>query len=87
MQAVKERQTRNDSGQIKKWRKRARDVITKRRKSHGRETRVGCILLYLAEFYIVLSESRCTLRLRCVDLVVSFDVAIAVCSYFTEFSC
>jgi hypothetical protein len=87
MQAVKERQTRNDPGQIKKLRKWARDVIAKRRKSHGRETLVGCILLYLAEFYIVLSEIRCALRLRCIDLVVSIEVAIEVCSRFTEFSC
>jgi hypothetical protein len=35
----------------------------------------------------VRSESRCALRLRYVDLVVSIEVAVAVCCCFTVFSC
>jgi hypothetical protein len=35
----------------------------------------------------VRSESRCALRLRYVDLVVSIDVAVEVCCCFTAFSC
>jgi hypothetical protein len=35
----------------------------------------------------VRSESRCALRLRYVDLVVSIEVAVEVCCYFTVFSC
>jgi hypothetical protein len=33
------------------------------------------------------SESRCALRLRHVDLVVSLEFAVAVCCYFNVFSC
>jgi hypothetical protein len=33
------------------------------------------------------SESRCALRLRCVDLVVRIEVAVEVCCCFTVFSC
>jgi hypothetical protein len=36
---------------------------------------------------IVRSESRCTLRLRYVNLVVSIEVAVEVCCCFTAFSC
>jgi hypothetical protein len=36
---------------------------------------------------IVRSESRCALRLRYVDLVVSIEVAVEVCCCFTVFSC
>jgi hypothetical protein len=35
----------------------------------------------------VRSESRCALRLRHVDLVVSIEVAVEVCCCFTVFSC
>jgi hypothetical protein len=35
----------------------------------------------------VLSESQCALSLRYVDLVVSIEVAAAVCCCFTVFSC
>jgi hypothetical protein len=35
----------------------------------------------------VLSESRCALRPRYVDLVVSIEVTVEVCSCFTVFSC
>jgi hypothetical protein len=35
----------------------------------------------------VRSESRCALRLRYVDLVVSVEVAVEVCCCFTVFSC
>jgi hypothetical protein len=35
----------------------------------------------------VLSESRCALRLRYVDLVVSIEVTVEVCCCFTVFSC
>jgi hypothetical protein len=35
----------------------------------------------------VRSESRCALRLRHVDIVVSFEVAVEVCCCFTVFSC
>jgi hypothetical protein len=35
----------------------------------------------------VRSESRCALRLQYVDLVVSTEVAVAVCCCFTVFSC
>jgi hypothetical protein len=35
----------------------------------------------------VRSESRCALRLRYVDLVVSIEVAVEVCCCFTVFSC
>jgi hypothetical protein len=35
----------------------------------------------------VRSESRCSLRLRYVDFVVSIEVAVAVCCCFTVFSC
>jgi hypothetical protein len=34
----------------------------------------------------MLSESRCALRLRHVDLVVSIEVAVEVCCCFTVFS-
>jgi hypothetical protein len=37
--------------------------------------------------YTVRSESRCALRLRYVDLVVSVEVAFEVCRCFTVFSC
>jgi hypothetical protein len=37
--------------------------------------------------FTVRSESRCALRLRYVDLIVSIEVAIEVCCCFTEFSC
>jgi hypothetical protein len=33
------------------------------------------------------SESRCALRLRYVDLVISIEVAVEVCCCFTVFSC
>jgi hypothetical protein len=33
------------------------------------------------------SESRCALRLRYIDLVVSSEVAVEVCCFFTVFSC
>jgi hypothetical protein len=35
----------------------------------------------------VLSQSRCALRLRYVELVVSIEVAVEVCCCFTVFSC
>jgi hypothetical protein len=35
----------------------------------------------------VRSESRCALRLRNVDFVVSIEVAVEVCCCFTVFSC
>jgi hypothetical protein len=35
----------------------------------------------------VLSESRCVVRLRYVDLVISIEVAVEVCCCFTVFSC
>jgi hypothetical protein len=37
--------------------------------------------------YTVRSESRCALRLRYVDLVVSIEVAVEACCCFTVFSC
>jgi hypothetical protein len=37
--------------------------------------------------YTVRSESRCALRLRYVDLVVSTEVAVEMCCCFTVFSC
>jgi hypothetical protein len=37
--------------------------------------------------FTVRSESRCALRLRYVDLVVSIEVAVEVCCCFTVFSC
>jgi hypothetical protein len=37
--------------------------------------------------YTVRSESRCALRLRYVDLVVSIEVTGEVCCCFTVFSC
>jgi hypothetical protein len=40
-----------------------------------------------AAHYTVRSESRCALRLRYVDLVVSIEVAVEVCCSFTVFSC
>jgi hypothetical protein len=36
--------------------------------------------------YTVCSESRCALRLRYVDLVVSIEVAVEVCCCFTVLS-
>jgi hypothetical protein len=41
----------------------------------------------LSLFNTVRSESRCALRLRYVDLVVSIEVAIDVCCSLTVFSC
>jgi hypothetical protein len=38
------------------------------------------------EYCTVRSESRCALRLRYVELVVSIEVAVAVCCCFTVFS-
>jgi hypothetical protein len=38
-------------------------------------------------FSTVRSESLCALRLRYVDLVVSIEVSVEVCCYFTVFSC
>jgi hypothetical protein len=38
------------------------------------------------KFNTVLSESRCALKLRYVDLVVSIEVAVEVCCCFTVFS-
>jgi hypothetical protein len=40
-----------------------------------------------AGFYTVRSESRCALRLRYVDMVVSIEVVVEVCRCFTVFSC
>jgi hypothetical protein len=37
--------------------------------------------------HAVCSESRCALRLRYVNLVVSIEVSIDVCRCFTVFSC
>jgi hypothetical protein len=37
--------------------------------------------------YTVRSESRCALRLQYVGLVVSIEVAVAVCCCYTVFSC
>jgi hypothetical protein len=37
--------------------------------------------------YTVLSESRCVLKLRYVDLVVSIEAAVEVCCCLTVFSC
>jgi hypothetical protein len=37
-------------------------------------------------FYAMRSESRCALRLRYIDLVVSVEVAVEVCCCFTVFS-
>jgi hypothetical protein len=39
------------------------------------------------QLYTKRSESRCALRLRYVDLVVSIEVAVEVCCCFTVFSC
>jgi hypothetical protein len=44
-------------------------------------------LRYELKIYTVRSESRCTLRLRYVELVVSIEVAVEVCCCFTVFSC
>jgi hypothetical protein len=45
------------------------------------------VILYLSVLCTVSSESRCAVRLRYVDLVVSIEVAVAVCCCFTAFSC
>jgi hypothetical protein len=45
-----------------------------------------CKLCYLY-CSTVRSESRCALRLRYVDLVVSIEIAVAVCCYFNVLSC
>jgi hypothetical protein len=37
--------------------------------------------------YTVRSESRCALRLRYLDLIVSIEVAVEVCCRFSVFSC
>jgi hypothetical protein len=47
-------------------------------------------LVFMLLFYCnykVCSESRCALRLRYVDLIASMEVVVAVCCYFTAFSC
>jgi hypothetical protein len=41
----------------------------------------------LNSYYTVRLESRCALRLRYVDLVVSIMVAVEVCCCFPVFSC
>jgi hypothetical protein len=46
-----------------------------------------CLKQRIKLHYTVLSESRCAPRLRCVDLVVSIEVAVEVCCCFTVFSC
>jgi hypothetical protein len=38
-------------------------------------------------FYTLRSESRCALKLRYVDLVVSIEVAVELCCCSTVFSC
>jgi hypothetical protein len=45
------------------------------------------ICMYTQTQTTVRSESRCALRLRYVDLVVSIEVAAKVCCCFTVFSC
>jgi hypothetical protein len=42
---------------------------------------------FSAPYYTVRSESRCALRLRYEDLVVSIEVAVEVCCCFTVFRC
>jgi hypothetical protein len=48
---------------------------------------VNLLLCTLQNCYTVCSESRCALRLRYVDLLVSTEVAVEVCCCFTVFSC
>jgi hypothetical protein len=43
-------------------------------------------VLQVPVYSTVRSESRCAIRLWCVDLVVSIEVAVKVCCYFTVFS-
>jgi hypothetical protein len=53
-------------------------------------THAGLFVLhnsYFSSCSAVRSESRCALRLRCVDLVVSIEVAVEVCCCFTVFRC
>jgi hypothetical protein len=52
-------------------------------------SRLQCVgMPELAVFHTTMrSESRCALRLQCVDLVVSIEVAVEVCCCFTVFSC
>jgi hypothetical protein len=45
------------------------------------------LTLYAANHNTVRSESRCALRLRYVDLVVSIEIVVEVCCCFTVFSC
>jgi hypothetical protein len=52
-----------------------------------RETRAGFFLKIYCEENTVRSESRCALRLRYVDLVVSIEVAVEVCCCFAVFIC
>jgi hypothetical protein len=47
----------------------------------------GGLLQVIPVAYKVRSESRCALRLRYVDLVVSIEVTIEVCCSFTVFGC
>jgi hypothetical protein len=42
---------------------------------------------YLQGYYIVRSESLCAPRVRYVGMVVSIEVAVGVCGWFTVFSC
>jgi hypothetical protein len=56
-------------------------ILKKRGLIHTAQRRDGQV------FYTVRSESRCALRLRYVDLVVSIEVAVEVCCCFTVFSC
>jgi hypothetical protein len=47
---------------------------------------ISVYFISLSLFNIVRSESRCALRLRYVDLVVSIEVTVEVCCCFTVFS-
>jgi hypothetical protein len=47
----------------------------------------SALVLYGGRNSTLRSESRCTLRLLYVDLVVSNEVAVEVCCCFTVFSC
>jgi hypothetical protein len=55
-------------------------IVKKRGLIHMDQRRNGQVL------YTVCSQSRCALRLRYVDLVVSIEAAVEVCCCFTVFS-
>jgi hypothetical protein len=84
-----------DRSRMTVWRMRIAYVLPKATNTHSEYVILTAFPLQLVcmnapecyDIRTVRSESRCALRLRYVDLVVSIEVAVEVCCCFTVFSC